>query len=574
MLSCLSTVSVHRLACSNNSPIGTITITNDLKTLTDWTVSCILPYKVEFNPQFNNLIFKDEQNNVLNFWYEYVVQGTNAKVWLKIHQLTIPSCKVNVFLSQGTVIPSDPSTIFLLYDNFMNLPTSASFQSNDKWTSYSDMSSPGNKYYSVPQNGSGLYMSGTWGWSSNGKYESTCILSKNIFPTNIVVEAGVYTTKQTNNSIAVNANYQNASGLQATFSSYPSTPGNNNGLDLMSSYDPLNSVILSNPMTYTAVQTTNNEQVIRLVTIDRTFKSYLNNIPGQTYTLDNTQVSTNKYLSQGNIIIGTARNPNYWKWIQVYPSASNNLAFSYNWQNASLSKLNDSQQGLIVYYKFLSNDKNSTTNKIFNYANSTYDLTLTYRATIVSGGYNAQTPTSLYLDNGYAIIGSPITITNQGFTACAWIKNSNINNVQPRLFTFNTSDTQEYPKIDFSLAVNQNYNYPYVGIGNSAATYVNNNSTFQSAVITKNFWVHIAWVIEYKASGPYANTLYIDGKFGSSFTTTQYPAAGDRTYNLLGGYIPIPPDNAISFLFQGNMNEFRIYNRSLSANEIRVLAEK
>ncbi len=78
-------------------------------------------------------------------------------------------------------------------------------------------------------------------------------------------------------------------------------------------------------------------------------------------------------------------------------------------------------------------------------------------------------------------------------------------------------------------------------------------------------WHHVAVVIDSKAM---RLTLYLDGvQVGSAATTILPKDMGNTTQNWLG-----KSQYAADAYFTGSLDEFRIYNRALSASEIRYLA--
>ena len=232
---------------------------------------------------------------------------------------------------------------------------------------------------------------------------------------------------------------------------------------------------------------------------------------------------------------------------------------SYNWINQALQNLNN-DTSMKHYYKFLSSDKENGTNRYKNYSttNSSYDLELTdsLKALIsTTQYYKSTTGTSLYLNNTYAKILSTFTFTpGNGFTVVSWIKNNNTSANNARLVFFGKNG-DIFPLTEMVLG------FPVsVEINNTSTR--NSSSTQHILSVNTNTWTHIAWVIEPSGN---TNTLYVNGEIANTFTTTYYPDNTPRDLNYIGYGI-----NATT-PFNGYLNEFRVYDRSLNKAEIQVL---
>ena len=179
----------------------------------------------------------------------------------------------------------------------------------------------------------------------------------------------------------------------------------------------------------------------------------------------------------------------------------------------------------------------------------TATLTATYGFTT---GVNGN---AVNLTSGYASLPAGIVSTLGNFTIATWIKPSSIDSWS-RLFDFGTS-TSNYmfftPKAgDSSL--------PRFAITTGSGEQRINSSV----AISTNVWTHIAITL----SGNTA-TLYINGVVaGANTSMTLWPASlGSTTQNYIGKsqYSSDPT-------FKGAVDDFRIYERALSASEVGTLA--
>ena len=99
-------------------------------------------------------------------------------------------------------------------------------------------------------------------------------------------------------------------------------------------------------------------------------------------------------------------------------------------------------------------------------------------------------------------------------------------------------------------------------------------ASIESVVLPLNTWTHVAIVY----TTPTVLRLYINGQF-IAVTTVSLTLSPTNYYITLGNYSPglsgPPPCSTLSVVagaFQGSIDEFRIYNRALDAQELCVLA--
>jgi len=139
----------------------------------------------------------------------------------------------------------------------------------------------------------------------------------------------------------------------------------------------------------------------------------------------------------------------------------------------------------------------------------------------------------------------------------SWIKNNNAAAGNARLVFFG-KNSAAFPITEVVLGLPVS-----VEITNSSARY--SYSTDHIFGVNTGVWTHIAWVIEPSGTSSYTNTLYINGEIANTFTTPYYPNNTRRDLNYIGYGI----NGTTSF--NGYLNEFRVYDRSLNKAEIQVL---
>ena len=530
MLSSLSTI-VHHSRTQNAPNSLVLTITNNGADLTQFQVTFLLPYNNLLDPDFAFLIFRDTNNNDIPFWIEEYTSGIRATVWLKIPTLT-STFNVNIFKSTSSVVNrGDPNNVFELYDNFTSL-------NETKWTY--------NYKTDLEITDYGLKFKG-------GAYFNTCTTIKNNYDKDITLQASVACTGNfCVPEVVVRGSVKTRMDTRST-----------EAVGTIYSYvqrQLLSSGFSSRPYLYT-VEPPTKYHILTLKAMGNDFYSFYDNT-----TALSCSNSTPDFNSIGPLIIMDYRGSagyTYFKWVRAFKSTNNVISMSYNWINQALDNLNH-DNSMKFYYKFLSSDSLTGTNRYKNYAvtaTNTYDLELsdTSKASISSTTYYKSTSgTSLYLNNTYAKILSIFTFTpGKGFTVVTWIKNNNTSTNNARLVFFG-KNAATFPITEVVLG------FPVsIEINNTSTRY--SNSTDHIFRVNTNTWTHIAWVIEPSSTSPYTNTLYVNGEVANTFTTTDYPDNTPRDLNYIGYGI-----NATT-PFNGYLNEFRVYDRSLNKAEIQVL---
>ena len=212
----------------------------------------------------------------------------------------------------------------------------------------------------------------------------------------------------------------------------------------------------------------------------------------------------------------------------------------------------DTTTGLQLYYTF--NDV-SGTNVPDHSASGTNVGTVIGAPETVAGyeGNALQFP----LKSDYVQVANDITTSLTDFTVAAWVYlNSSV--WYPRIFDFGTSTTSGDPKnYVFLTQTGTSLRYEILTPGTSAQQ-VNSTST-----LPLNAWVHVAFTL--KGS---VGTIYINGvASGTNTSMTLNPSSLGSTDQNYIARSQWPGDPA----FQGIIDEFRLYNRALTADDLLSL---
>jgi hypothetical protein len=233
-------------------------------------------------------------------------------------------------------------------------------------------------------------------------------------------------------------------------------------------------------------------------------------------------------------------------------SSVNSYAFSFN---NSFALNNDPY--LQIYYKFNVGDSNGTS--LFNYASNSYDATLNGGATISSS--NAKVGTGalqLTASNLQYVEVNTFTTGTNGMSFSFWFKSNN-SGAWARIFDF--GDGPSSNNIDFTVNSNGT-NKPGFEVYNSGA--------YGQTVDTNdnnNVWYHYVWTMTYSAYDSLNSTwkIYTNGNFTSTYNNNYYPKNISRTKQYIG------KSNWPDAYFNGYIDEFRMYNRVLTATEAAAL---
>ncbi len=218
-----------------------------------------------------------------------------------------------------------------------------------------------------------------------------------------------------------------------------------------------------------------------------------------------------------------------------------------------------SNSNLIMYYPFESSDKNGTT--LANNANTlSYDATLYNGATVSSGDYKVGPSLSSLLLTAASsqYVQTPnFTPTTNGLSFSFWYR-SNGSGSWGRVFDFgsgeNNSNILCSPNGDNLNKLGFRCNYGATAT-NFYLTDINYND---------NVWRHVAWTLTYASAGSDKSVwnIYINGVYKATNTHYYPDPAITRTLCYLG------KSNWADGYYNGYIDDFRIYNRVLSANDV------
>jgi hypothetical protein len=209
---------------------------------------------------------------------------------------------------------------------------------------------------------------------------------------------------------------------------------------------------------------------------------------------------------------------------------------------------------LSCYYRFDIGDATNTL--LSNYASgkAVFDATLSSTGLLSTASYMVGY-SSLFLtatSSQYVTLPSytilPISAINNGMTFSCWFK-SNGSAKYSRLFDMARADAHVLAYMDTtSLTL-----YMYT---NSAVTY----QTYTNASINNNTtWYHMVWVLTSTAWVLYINGVAVNTTGAAS---SYYPATGNYPTFYIG-----KSNNSSDPYYNGYIDDFRVYNRALSATE-------
>jgi len=219
-----------------------------------------------------------------------------------------------------------------------------------------------------------------------------------------------------------------------------------------------------------------------------------------------------------------------------YSSSNTKVSIGTNSSGKSLS------DGLVGYWKF--DEGTGTSSPDFSGNNATATLSGTTLPSWGSGKYG----TGVTFDGltGYVTTGTTYPFGTGSFTVAAWYKSS-----------------QSSPFLGIVGAANPGNNTGFALENNNGqlAAWVNGVMSSGSTGINNNQWHHLLFT----RNGSSLN-FYIDGKLDIATTTSSSSVTTTQTL-WIGGW------GNTSYLTSGSIDEARIYNRALSSDEVRQLAE-
>lgn len=205
-----------------------------------------------------------------------------------------------------------------------------------------------------------------------------------------------------------------------------------------------------------------------------------------------------------------------------------------------------SSTSLDYWFKFNSGD--IVSNRLYNYATSSYSATVYNSASINTTTYNTGSG-SLYLNGStqYVDIDDFATSTG-GITIACWIKTSS--GGWKRIFDFGTGQSSD--NILFSPS-----NGPSVYRGSEA------NQPAGSWGFANGNWNHLIWTLSPPTGTTCTWNIYKNGSVMNTYTTYFYPSSDvTRTNNYIGR-----SNWSADGYTTGYFDDFRMYSREISSSE-------
>jgi len=224
--------------------------------------------------------------------------------------------------------------------------------------------------------------------------------------------------------------------------------------------------------------------------------------------------------------------------------------------------------GLVAYYKFDETTGTTAADSSGNGRNATLAVagtgTATFSATHMVGTDSVNLGGTSNANGGYVTI--PASLNTMGatttITIACWV-NITTDRAWGRIFDFNNSTTTGYMFLTTfqSMTTPNSVRFAITTTNNAAEQQISS-----TARLSTGAWHHIAVVLD--AGATYTGTLYIDGAVaGTNTAMTIRPSnIGNTPNNWIGrsAFVADP-------YFSGLVDDFRIYNRALTAAEIANL---
>lgn len=219
-----------------------------------------------------------------------------------------------------------------------------------------------------------------------------------------------------------------------------------------------------------------------------------------------------------------------------------------------IPKLNQ-DTSLILFYKFDLNDIQN--NNVMNYATGKYDAILNSGASIQSSDYKVGNGSLLLNSSNKQYLQLPnITPGNNGLTIAYWFK-TNDSPGWARIFDFGNGASNnnwlQSPVNGFSV-----FN------GNVAVLQPNTSPM----VFVNNTWYHSVWTLTPATNGSATSiwNYYINGVLIKTYSNGGYPQPTSLNSNYIG-----KSNWDTDPYYNGAIDDFRLYNRVLSASEVTSL---
>jgi len=280
-------------------------------------------------------------------------------------------------------------------------------------------------------------------------------------------------------------------------------------------------------------------------------KINFNFYPNET-TLTNCYLGTSVFNSN-NFINGYIDNFKFYSG-QI---SSNDISNNFIVNIPTINNLNNDKY-LLVYYSFKSEfiiTDISNNQVIYNIGANNYDSIITPPSSIISVNPIIGKSNIIFSSNlGSYMQFAQITNTNYGLSFSVWFKSNNRTNNWNRIFELSNG-----MYIDYIICAISN---------NTLALQVDSTtvSNFSLINVNDNTWHNLIWIL-------YPNNMwmvYLDGFSILPPNTNPYPPVKTRTSNFIASTI-VSPRTPSSF--NGEIDDFRIYNRILTYEEVLVLIQ-
>ncbi len=253
-------------------------------------------------------------------------------------------------------------------------------------------------------------------------------------------------------------------------------------------------------------------------------------------------------IGYGNDSFANIKNVRAWKKTLTDTEINNLTNATQSISNSSVKKSTDrppNDTGLVGYWSF----EDGSGTKATDFSGSGNAGTLTNGPTWVNGKFGKALNLSS-ASSQYALIGNVSALKNSVFTYSAWVNPASISNSMT-VFSSGANSTPRI-RLDSTSGTISLIDTNVVVMGTSSQS------------VSANVWTHLA--ISYDASGSYA--FYLNGETAGSGTNSQSFSFGSAAFEIGRN------GAANNEYFNGQIDDVRIYNRVLSADEILNLYQK
>ena len=223
--------------------------------------------------------------------------------------------------------------------------------------------------------------------------------------------------------------------------------------------------------------------------------------------------------------------------------------------------------GLILYYRFNSQDVNGTDLANYSKGFPVYDASLSVTNLVNSTDFaldnaalNIPTTGFVTINNSKLTTGinSTSVFNTNGLSFTCWIKSNNTG-TNGRIFEFGNSTVSAPNTMVINIVSN---------VLNTAIKINGGTTTFYDTgyAINNNIWHHICWTLTYSTGSTSNHNVYVDGNVIYQTATGKYP---NNAVTYPACYIG--KSTYTDPLFNGIIDDFRFYNRILSQSEVLTL---